>query len=80
MPTRPSVAEAVRQKIKDSQPEGGRKTPSSRRGMKFITFPVSPAAKQQLDFLAVETGLSREELMRKALVGLFREYGKREIT
>src|SRR5690348_16235481 len=79
MPARPSVATAIKQKIEESQPDG-RKTPATRAGMNFGTFPVSPDAKRQLDFLAVETGLTREELMKKALVGLFREYGKAEIT
>jgi hypothetical protein len=80
MPARPSVAQVIRHKIQDSQSEGGRKTPTTRVGMKFITFPVSKEAKRQLDYLAVETGLTREELMKKALIGLFREYKKPEIT
>ena len=62
-----------------SQPDG-RKLPATRVGMKFVTFPVSREAKRQLDYLAVETGLTREDLMKKALVGLFREYGKAELT
>lgn len=70
MPARPSVATAIKQKIEESHPED-RKTPATRAGMKFVTFPVSPNAKRQLDFLAVETGQTREELMKKLWSGCF---------
>jgi hypothetical protein len=89
MKNRLSVAEAVRRKMAEPPPSAtpeekalpaSPKTASTRIAQKFITFPVSTEAKRQFDMLAVETGTTREELMREALKDLFLKRGKAPIT
>jgi hypothetical protein len=58
-----------------SEVESDKNIPRTRVGKKFITFPVSSQAKLQFDMLAVQTGTSREDLMREALRDLFTKHG-----
>ncbi len=92
MNKRPSVADAISRKIRDTEPAealapvqadkpapatiGEKPAARTRIGKKFITFPVSSQAKLQFDMLAVQTGTPREELMREALRVLFAKNGK----
>ena len=55
--------------------QDGKPTARTRAGKKFITFPVSIESKLQFDMLAIQTGTSREELMRDALRDLFIKHG-----
>ena len=56
------------------------KTPRTRKGRKGIMTYVESDAHKALAMLAIEQDKTQQELMREALNGLFRQYGKTPIA
>ncbi len=76
-----SVAESA--PSKSESPEAPRqvwKTPRTRKGRKGIMTYVESDAHKALAMLAIEQDKTQQELMREALNGLFRQYGKTPIA
>lgn len=56
------------------------KTPRTRKGRKGVMTYVDSDAHKALAMLAIEQEKTQQELMREALNGLFRQYGKTPIA
>ena len=75
------VAEPLPSKsANNDEPRQVWKTPRTRKGRKGIMTYVEGDAHKALAMLAIEQDKTQQELMREALNGLFRQYGKTPIA